>query len=68
MAERSALSTGHPFPSGKFMVLIYVDPRYMLQLEGLGQLKNAMILLGSWPETFYLVAYCLNQLCYFMPP
>jgi hypothetical protein len=69
MAVRlSALHTGHFLPSGKFLVLIsvrgWVDPKAIVQLEGLGQLKNPMTSLGIKPATFKLVAWCLNQLCY----
>jgi hypothetical protein len=60
MAVRlSALSSSHPLAPGRFLVLIYVrgcvDPRAIVWLEGLGQLKN--------PKTFQLVAQCLSQLC-----
>jgi hypothetical protein len=41
-----ALRSGRPFPPGRFMVLIFVrglvDPRVIVRLEGLGQLKNPM--------------------------
>jgi hypothetical protein len=39
-----------------------------MRLEGLGQLKNPVISLGIEPATFRLVAYCLNQLRYRVPP
>jgi hypothetical protein len=39
-----------------------------LWLEGLGQLKNAMISSEIEPETFRIVASCLNQLRYCVPP
>jgi hypothetical protein len=39
----------------------------MVQLEGLGKLKNAVTSLGFEPVTFWLVAQHLNQLCYHMP-
>jgi hypothetical protein len=45
---------------GIFLVLISVtsciDPRAIMQLEGLGQLKNAMTSLGIEPVTYRLVA------------
>jgi hypothetical protein len=40
----------------------------MVRLEGLGELKNAMDSSGIEPETFRLVALCLNQLRYRAPP
>jgi hypothetical protein len=39
-----------------------------VQLEGLRQLKNPMISSGLDPATFRLVAQCLNQLGYRVPP
>jgi hypothetical protein len=39
-----------------------------VQLEGLGQLKNPVILSEIEPATFRLVAWCLNQLRYRVPP
>jgi hypothetical protein len=65
------LCTGHPLPPGRFLVLISVggrvNPRSVIQLEGLGQLKNPMTPLGIKPITFQLVAQCLNQLLYSAP-
>jgi hypothetical protein len=37
-------------------------------LERLGKLKNPMPSSGIEPATFRLVAQCLNQLCYRVPP
>jgi hypothetical protein len=72
MAVRlSALHAGCPVPPGGFLVLIsvrgVVDPRAIMRLEGLGQLKNTMTLSGIKPMTFWLVAQCLKQLHYHMP-
>jgi hypothetical protein len=39
----------------------------MVQLEGLGELKKSTTL-GLSPVTFWLVAQCLNQLRYCVPP
>jgi hypothetical protein len=48
-----------PFNRGRFMVLIYVtdcvDSRAVLQLEGLGQLKNPIVS-GIEPATFQFSA------------
>jgi hypothetical protein len=33
----------------------------IVQVEGLGQLKNPVTSLGMEPTTFWLVAYCLNH-------
>jgi hypothetical protein len=73
MAVRlSALRAGRFLPPGRFLVLISVrgwdDPRVILRLEGLGQLKNPMISLGIEPATFGLVAESHNQLRYRVPP
>jgi hypothetical protein len=40
----------------------------MVQLEGSGELKNPMIPSGIERATFRLVAQCLNQLRYRVPP
>jgi hypothetical protein len=51
--------TPSPLP-GRFLVLISVrgwfDPRAIVRLKGLGQLKNPMISSGFEPATFRLVA------------
>jgi hypothetical protein len=39
-----------------------------VRLKGLGQLKNPMTSSGIEPATFRLIAYCLNQLRYGVPP
>jgi hypothetical protein len=55
MVVRSALTTGHPLPPGKFLVLIsvrgWVEPAAIMQLEVLGQPKNAMTSWGIEPAT-----------------
>jgi hypothetical protein len=72
MAVRlSALRAGSPLPPGSFLVLIsvrsWVDPRTIVRMEGLGQLKNPMTSSGIQPMTFRLVAWCINQLRYRVP-
>jgi hypothetical protein len=55
-----ALHTGYLLPSGRFLVLIsvrdWVSLKAIIQLEGLGQFKNAAATLGIEPMTFGLVA------------
>jgi hypothetical protein len=55
---------GRHLPLGRFLVLIsvsgWVDPRAIVRLEGLGQLKNPVTSSGIDPVTFHLVAWCLN--------
>jgi hypothetical protein len=67
----SAPRAGRPLPPGRFLVLISVrggvDPKAILRQEGFGQLKNPMTS-GTEPATFWLVAQCLNQLRYRVPP
>jgi hypothetical protein len=57
---------------GRFLVLIsvrgLVDPGAIVRLEELGQLKNLITSSGFEPPTFPLVAQCLNQLRYRLPP
>jgi hypothetical protein len=67
MAMRlSALRAGRPLPAGIFLVLIslrgLVDPRAIVRLEGLGQLKKKSTSSGLETATFRLVAQYLNQL------
>jgi hypothetical protein len=56
MAVRSALCADLPLPPGRFPVLISVDPRAIVQLEELGELKNPMISSGIELTTFQLIA------------
>jgi hypothetical protein len=59
------------YPPGRFLVLIFVrgwvNPRAIVWLEVLHQLKNPVTSSGIIPTTFQLLAYCLNQVCYRMP-
>jgi hypothetical protein len=60
MAVRlSALTAGHPLSLGRFLALISVKrlshPKAIMQLEGLGQLKNPITSLGNEPMTFWSV-------------
>jgi hypothetical protein len=56
----SALRVGRPLAPGRFRVLIsvrgWVDPRTIVRLEGLGQLKNLMTSSEIETATFRLVA------------
>jgi hypothetical protein len=44
------------------------DPRVIVQLGGLDNLKNPVTSLEIEPMDFQLVAYCFNQLRYNEPP
>jgi hypothetical protein len=51
----SILRAGRPLHPGRFLILISVrdgvDPRAMVRLEGLGRLKNSIILSGIEPDS-----------------
>jgi hypothetical protein len=73
MAVRlSALRADSPLTPGRLLVLIsvrcLVDPRTIVWLEGLGQLKNAITSRGIESATFQLLAQCLDQLRYRVSP
>jgi hypothetical protein len=70
--EAVSLMHRPPFTPGRFLVLIsvrgHVDPRDIVWLEGLGQLKTPMTSTGIEPTTFRLLLYCLKQIRYRVPP
>jgi hypothetical protein len=59
VVKLSALRAGRPVLPGRFLVLIFVrgfvDPRAIVGLEELGQLKNPVTSPGIEPATFQLV-------------
>jgi hypothetical protein len=65
VARLSAIHTGHLYPQEIFLVLISVrdrvDPRAIVQLEGLCQSKTPVIPPGIDPATFRFVVQCLNH-------
>jgi hypothetical protein len=68
-----ALRAGRPLPPrGRFLVFIsvtgWVDPKAIVRVEGLGQLKKSNTSLGIESATFRLVAYSLNYVRYRVPP
>jgi hypothetical protein len=50
------------FINHKIWIWGWVDPKAIVRLERLGQLKNQMTSSGIEPVTFWLVAWCLIQL------
>jgi hypothetical protein len=51
-----------------FLLEAESTPGAIVRLEGLGQFKNPVTSLGFEPANFRLVAKCLNQLLYRVPP
>jgi hypothetical protein len=66
----SASRAGRPLTTGRFLVLIsvrgWVEPRAIVRLKGLDQLKELNDLYGNRTVTFQLVAQCLNEPRYSM--
>ena len=63
----SALRTGRLLPLGKYFCYSFLleaetNPRAIVQLEGLCQLKIPMTPSRIEPGTFWLLAQCLDQL------
>jgi hypothetical protein len=66
-SEVASLVCWQPFTPRKISVKGWVAPRAIVQLEGLGQLRNPVTSLGIEPVTSQLVAQYPSQVCCHVP-
>jgi hypothetical protein len=70
--EVVSLTPGRALPTQEdswysFLLEVQSTPSAIVQLEGLGKMKNPVTSSGTESATFRLVAYCLKQLRYRLP-